>query len=189
MKSPINDISYHEIIRLFDYYEDGYLVWKINRGKCKVGDIAGCKDGLYWTVKINYRKYPLHRLIFLWHNKYLPENLVDHIDQNPSNNRIENLREVSHQCNMRNCRLSKNNSSGISGVSFISKSKKWQSTITINGKNVNLGLYKKFDDAVMIRWKKERELNWNGCNSTSSAYLYLKENKLLPKLKIRRIVH
>ena len=89
------------------------------------------------------------------------------------NNRIENLREVSKQCNGRNCKVSRRNTSGVTGVSFAKERNKWFAQIYTPEKKYTIGYFDTLLDAVRARWKKEVELNWNGCNSTSSAYLYL----------------
>ncbi len=53
--------------------------------------------------------------------------------------------------------LPSNNTSGVLGVSFDNRSKKWKAQITINGEYKNLGNYKKFEQAVLARSKVEPE--------------------------------
>ena len=56
------------------------------------GSVAGHKTTRgYINIKVDQRMYKAHRLIFLYHYGYMPE-IVDHIDCDPSNNRLENLR-------------------------------------------------------------------------------------------------
>jgi hypothetical protein len=66
---------------------------------------------------------------------------VDHIDGDKLNNRRENLRLVTSKQNSRNRRISKNNTSGYKGVTFLAKREKWLAQIWHQGKNMNLGLY------------------------------------------------
>jgi hypothetical protein len=142
--------------------------------------IAGYKNSLgYIQIKIDGEKHLAHRLVFLHEHGYFPENHIDHIDGNPSNNKIKNLREVSQQCNLRNTGNWITNTSGVKGVSWCKKGNKWMAKICVNGKQKNLGYYKNFNDAVMARYQAEKELNWKGCDSSSPAYLYLKQNNLL----------
>ena len=110
---------------------------------------------------------------------YLPENEIDHINRIKDDNRWCNLREVSRQCNVRNCSIGKNNKSGITGVGWVKKCNKWCSRITVSRKTICLGNYKEFSDAVKARWDAEVKYNFPNCNTTSSAYEYLKEHNLL----------
>ena len=128
---------------LFNYY-NGELFWKTPKARrVKVGSIAGSIDDEgYKRVSIDGKSYKIHRLVFLYHFDYLPEE-VDHIDGNKLNNLIENLRGVSKTQNQWNSRKPKTNKSGIKGVSWSKSAKKWQTGITINGKKC---FRKYFDD-------------------------------------------
>ena len=98
---------------------------------------------------------------------------------NKADNRIVNLREVGHICNMQNRVVSENNISGVSGVYWADDRKKWRAEITIHKKTKNLGSFANKDDAVIARFKEERgNPKWT-CQINSSAYKYLKENNLL----------
>ena len=91
------------------------------------------------------------------------------------NNKLENLREVSYQCNSRNCKLNSKNTSGITGVGWFKKVSKWKSYIRINGKHIFLGDYFDIVDAVSARLAAEQCIGWLGCNSTSPAYIYMEK--------------
>ncbi len=149
------------------------------------GTKAGYKDTQgYIVIGINSKLYKAHRLAWLYEKGYLPENKIDHLDRIRDNNRIINLREVSDTCSMQNTGNFKNNTSGVKGVSIHKKSNKWQVQIGIRGKNKHLGLFTNFEDAVLARWKEERDNpKWN-CHTDSSAYNYLKENNLLETKEI-----
>lgn len=176
----INSISYSRVRELFDYHEDGYLIWKIQNGNSiKIGDVAGSSSGEDRSqVQIDGTLYGAHRIIFLFHHKYLPE-LVDHEDKDKLNNKINNLRDVSRQCNNRNASVRKDNTSGVKGVCWHKKHNKWISRITLNKKLIHLGIFEHFEDAVKVRYEAEVELNWKGCETRSSAFLYMEENNLL----------
>jgi len=118
-----------------------------------------------------------HRLIFFYHNGYFPEGQVDHIDRNKKNNRIENLREVSRQCNLRNTGNSKANTSGVKGVSKHYSG--WKAGVTINGKNKHICYTKDFDEAVLYRFAIEQCIGWNNCDKNSPAMEYAIKNKLI----------
>lgn len=89
----MSELTQECVRSLFDY-RDGELYWKVSRGNgMKIGDLAGTvrTDG-YRSIQINGKLYLAHRLIFLYHYGYIPKE-IDHIDSNPSNNNISNLRE------------------------------------------------------------------------------------------------
>jgi hypothetical protein len=119
--------------------------------------------------------YLAHRLIFLYHFGYMPEHEVDHIDRSRANNRIENLREVSHTCNLRNSTQRSQTSSGVKGLSFHKPTQKWQANIVVNGASRYLGLYSDFAEAVAHRLAAEQCLDWSDCDSSSPAYQFMKE--------------
>jgi len=140
---------------LFDY-EDGNLIWKINKGRAKVGDIAGSNDNRgYKQLKLNQVCYRLHRLIWLWHGKELLGE-IDHIDRNKFNNKIENLRIVSKSENQWNTSKSENG-----GVGFHKASNKWRARITINNKSIYLGVFETRSEAQKVRDEAARR-RW-GC--------------------------
>ena len=132
-----------EALAILDY-RDGHLYWRENRSKrIKAGDEAGGIAGRYKnykTVKVDGCIYQLHRIIFLMHRGYLPEE-IDHIDGNGLNNDIENLRAATRSQNCRNKGAQKNNTSGFKGVSWQKRDKKWQAQIKLDGKAHHLGRF------------------------------------------------
>lgn len=83
--------------------------------------------------------------------------LVDHEDRSPRNNRRSNLRPSSRTENNRNSSISKNNTSGVVGVSFSKDKNKWKSYINLDYKQKFLGYYSDFEDAVKARLVAEIE--------------------------------
>ncbi len=142
--------------------------------------IAGCKNNNgYISICIDYKEILAHRLAWLYEYGYMPENMIDHIDRVRTNNFIINLREVGDSCSMQNTGMLKNNTSGVKGVSWHKISNKWSAQIKIHGKKKHLGLFTNFDDAVKARWEEENDNpNWT-CQTSSSAYSYLKEKNLI----------
>ncbi len=177
----MNITTYDTVRRLFEYRSEGALVWKEKRGlNLTKGVIAGWpgKDG-YWRVRVEGKAFRLHRVIFLWHHGYLPEIGVDHIDNNSLNNRIDNLREASQSCNMRNSGDYRNNKSGVKGVFWHKGNSMWLATIGVAGRPKNAGYYHDFDEAVLARLTAERCLEWKTCNSSGSAYVYAVNSGLI----------
>jgi len=98
--------------------ESGHLYWaKTMSGRAKAGNLAGSKNGEgYIQVQVKKRAYLAHRVAwFLTHGNW-PENDIDHINGDKTDNRIKNLRDVSKSMNQRNAKRRIDNTSGIIGV-------------------------------------------------------------------------
>ena len=159
------------------YYnpETGEFVWKKRRGGRKLSRAGGVQKSGYHTICIDYKSYQSHQLAWLYVHGYFPENDIDHRDKNPSNNIMSNLREISRPCNIRNSLISKNNSSGVTGVSFDESRNKWAACISVNYKTIHLGRYKDFDEAVCYRLAAEQCISWDECDANSTASEYVKK--------------
>lgn len=166
-------LSYDRVRELFDY-EEGHLYNKTYRSPRSLeGSKAGNPrvDG-YIQLCIDQKMYRLHRVIWLWHYGYLPENSLDHINNIKDDNRVENLREVSPQCNAINSNEPRNNSSGIRGIYFNPKQNRWVAQIKVNQRKVYLGQSSCKLEAACLRLAAEQCLQWETCNR-SSAYKYV----------------
>jgi len=82
---------------------------------------------------------------------------IDHINKKKNDNRKENLRFSNREENSYNSSKNKNNTSGVTGVSWLKKNNKWLSHITIKNKTHRLGLFENFENAVIARLKAEKE--------------------------------
>ena len=156
--------------------DTGEFIWRHDSAYHKSGAVAGwVKDTGHRVIDINSKKHHEHRLAWLYVYGYLPEHGIDHINRNPADNRIKNLREASQTCNMRNTGNRKNNVSGVKGVSRQKGSETWNAFITVNYKNKYLGCSKDFDEAVCIRLAAEQCLDWAGCDDRSPAYRHVQK--------------
>lgn len=97
-----------------------------------------------------------HRVAWAMHYGQWPSLCLDHIDGNPVNNKISNLREVTHAINGANKAKSKRNKSGFTGVSWNKSKGKWQARINLNGDQVWLGLHETKQGAIEARKKAEQ---------------------------------
>lgn len=170
-------ITQDRLKELLHYDPDtGIFRWKIRKPytSIKPGQKAGKTTQGYNHIGIDGKGYKAARLAFLYMEGYFPENLVDHENQITTDDRWENLREASKQCNARNSKIQSNNTSGVKGVG--KENKKWKVYIWIMGKPIRIGLFADFSDAVKARWEAEKEYGFPNCCTSSSAYLYLKEH-------------
>jgi hypothetical protein len=148
-----------KLVKEMFQYEKGKLFWKKNPGnQIHTGSIAGTiKPDGYCRIEIDGKSYYLHRLIFLYHNGYLPK-YIDHIDGNPRNNIVVNLREVTFSQNRMNSRKIKNTSSIYKGVNFHKRINKWQVRIGKAGERIHLGYYTTEEKAALAYNKAALEL-------------------------------
>lgn len=153
---PATDrLDAREISRLICYNpETGVFTYKPRDGdnsfNAKIaGKHAGRRrsDG-YVTVKLYGRHYQAARLAWACMKGEWPPGEVDHINGVPSDNRMENLRQATHQQNAMNRRRRSDNTSGYKGVSFNKQAGKWQATICISGRNCYLGLFASAEEAA-----------------------------------------
>lgn len=139
--------SANELHEIFTY-KDGKLYWKKKTAiRIKIGDEAGSDHGRgYLIVPIQYKHYYVHRIIYMMHHNNIPH-IVDHIDGNKSNNKIENLRPATREQNARNSIKQSNNTSGEKNVYWHKSSNKWQVSLSIDGKLKHCGSFANFEQA------------------------------------------
>jgi hypothetical protein len=138
-----------ELRNLLSYNPDtGEFIWIVRPSKAvKNGDIAGVIDKRgYRTIGIKGKIYKAHRLAWLYVHGSLPTGLIDHINGDKSDNKIQNLRDVFADGNSQNIRKpNKRNKSGFLGVIFFQN--KWRASITVNSKTQWLGDYSTPEEA------------------------------------------
>lgn len=164
--SKCSDIELtQEVVREILHYnpENGELVWKerglhwfreerhqkifnrIHAGnspkrltKTTVGYVK-CRIGVLG------RYYGAHQIIWLWMTGEWPKEYIDHIDRDATNNRWSNLREATSSENAKNRSKQRNNSSGVTGVSWDKEKGLWRASVRIKGKLNNLGYFARED--------------------------------------------
>lgn len=185
-----NKVTHELLLSRFDYdRETGCLIWKerpLSEFKTKAswaswnakypGRVAGTEtEGrVEVTLKIGEGdpvRYKAHRLIWFYVYGDWPEEgkVVDHIDGDSTNNRLENLRVVDHTTNNRNKRLQRNNTSGRVGVSWDARSQRWVAQGVKRGRPFYLGQSPCWEVACQIRERWEQgEGNYTDRNGSST---------------------
>ena len=148
-------------------YEDGKLFWKRVPYQCTnmLGEQAGKKPGTNGYLNVNCKvvshgkPQPIHRVVWTMFNDTPPKGMhIDHINRDKLDNRIENLRCVTPGQNILNSKLSKNNTSGVTGVRFQPRGGKWTARVMIDRKEKHLGSFETFEEAKAAREKAVRDL-------------------------------
>lgn len=163
------------------------LSWKVHRKNRRKDLIAGCKDSRgYWKITIDYKVYLVHRIIWLIHKGSISKELViNHIDNNPSNNLIENLEQCTQAENCRRKGLHKLDQTGLRFHS-INDCEYWRAQYTdLQGKIyfkyfsiTRFGFSKALQDAIFWRDMMIIKLNDQG-----AGYTMDKENNVKSFLK------
>lgn len=135
MKDIYSEIDWGSIF-FYNPESPSGLSWLVDSGWKRHGDIAGSMTWndknqtkpKCWDVRRGNRLYKVHRIIWILHHGHIDDSLViNHRDNNPHNNLIENLELVSQAINMRKCKVHNsqavqvNNSSGSNGVAVVHK--------------------------------------------------------------------
>lgn len=144
-----NSITQEELKAQFNYDQETGLFTRIKvmsrfNTKSKVGDVANYvhNDG-YITIVINRIGYRAHRLAWLYIHGEFPKEQIDHINRITTDNRIVNLREATMVENQRNQGIQKNNTSGILGVYWHKRHKRWIAKCI-----KHIGSYKTIEEAT-----------------------------------------
>lgn len=163
-------ITAEYVRKLLDYDpESGHMRWRVREPdenydahSCKMlnardaGKIAGTLNTQnYVLIELLGRKYGVHQLAWLCTTGVWPDGEVDHINGDPSDNRLKNLRLVTLAQNRRNAARRKDNTSGVTGVRLDTATGKWHAYLRYNKKLLQLGRYSDFALAVEARKQAE----------------------------------
>lgn len=151
-------ISHSELLLQFEYCKtSGLFVRKFYRDR--YGELVAVnyeivgknrKSKGYLRVSINGKRYLIHKLAIFYVTGVYPEDEIDHIDGDSSNNSISNLREVGRKENRKNLKKYITNSSGVTGV-HISSSGKFYAQIRHNGINYCSKYFEDMESAIEAR--------------------------------------
>jgi len=109
---------------------------------------------------ISGSKTYIHRLVWLMEHGYWPKQPIDHINGDPLDNRVENLRMVDYKANNQNLAVYRNNTSGYMGVERLPNGK-YRARITVDGKRIHLGMYFTKEAAAEARQLAEKQYGFH----------------------------
>lgn len=143
-------LSHDRLCHLLSYdSETGVFRWRVSNSRRRAaGSVAGhvTTDGRV-QLRIDKKLYKAHRVAWFYVHGRWPEHLLDHINGNPTDNRLCNLREVNNRQNAMNMRLKPNTKSGLKGAFYVNHLDKWGATIRVDGKPLILGYFKTPEEA------------------------------------------
>lgn len=135
-------------------YADGKLLWKVKRARCvKVGEEAGSLHDGYVRLHLTGMggKMFAHNIVWeMFHGPIPDGQMVDHINGDRSDNRIENLRLVTRSQNAMNQKLRKNSKSGVKNVTWYPSHNSWLVKLVVNGKRKHIGYFKDLELAELV---------------------------------------
>lgn len=154
--APLNEIQI-KLRNLFSYdKETGEFI------DLKTGESPSYKHNGYNYISRYGFKMSEHKLIVLYMlGKVFPNSEVDHINHVRDDNSWGNLRIVDRKFNSMNLSQHKSNTSGVSGVAWHKQRNKWRAFIMIDYKQIALGLFTEFEDAVKARKEAEQKYNFH----------------------------
>jgi hypothetical protein len=137
--------------------DTGIFTWTDKAPHKVIGKVAGSKQKYgHLVAKIDGVNFPLHRLAWIFMYGVNPVEHIDHINGNPADNRIENLRLATRSLNMQNLKKAKvNNKCGLLGVS--PNGDRWKAEIRIDGKKTYLGTFDTAEEAHNIYLTAKRQ--------------------------------
>ncbi len=142
-------IKLSDVKEKYEYHQGGYLVYaKTVGGHVVKGRRAGTadKDGRA-VVVVNGKLRQASQVIFLICHGYLPE-MVDHINGDVSDNRIENLRAADKYTNQWNSKKSTRNTSGVKGVYFKKRIGMWVTKVQVKNRRYSAGQFNSLEAAA-----------------------------------------
>lgn len=156
-----SDLPAEALRELLAYNPDtGVFVWRQNHQFHKVaGKRAGTLSRAgYRYISIKGHKMLAHRLAWLYVHGVWPDGLIDHINGDPDDNRIANLRVATHGENMQNRqRANRNNSTGMMGVRRYYN--RWRAVISVGRTSIPLGIFDSPEEAHEAYLAAKRELH------------------------------
>lgn len=148
---PNNPPTQGLLHQIYDYDPNtGSLTYKRDfYRRVKGSNVTSQTNNGYLVVTLD-KTYLAHRIIWLMQTGDFPE-FVDHINHDRTDNRWNNLRDVSKQTNAENKSVNQNNTTGYMGVSQIKSTGRYRASLTRDRKHIHLGVFNTAEEAHQAR--------------------------------------
>lgn len=178
-------ITQAELKEKVDYNPDTGLFVR----KDKKNTVWALTNTGYLRITLKNKEYLQHRLAWLYVYGSFPKDEIDHINGIRSDNRICNLRDVSHRENLQNQTYHRNGK--LAGCRYVSKIQKWRSRIVVNGKRYEVGVFKTEEEAskayLEASGNLELFLQKKNSRKVTNIYFNRKTNRYIARKMINRI--
>jgi hypothetical protein len=145
--------------------ETGRFTWRVDRSpRVKAGDRPQAPTAAgYFRAGIDGQLHYLHRLAWLYVHGVWPAGVIDHINGDVQDNRIENLRDVPHVVNMQNLkRARRDNGTKLLGVYFRKDTGRYSASIKTPERSLALGCFDTAEEAHTAYINAKRNMH-QGC--------------------------
>jgi hypothetical protein len=150
LSPPPAALTHEKLVEHLHYdRKTGIFVWRVClSNSARVGKIAGYEhSGGRWMIGISGTYIYAHRLAWFYVTGSWPLHEIDHINGRPSDNRFVNLREATRSQNAKNLGKRRDNTSGMTGVTWDQCMLRWHARIMVDGTMLRLGYFIKKADA------------------------------------------
>jgi hypothetical protein len=146
------DVEHERLLALLHYDPlTGEFRWKERRGVVFDKNAGSDRGDGYFSICVDGKRYLVHRLAWFYVHGLWPIHQIDHINGNPSDNRLANLREATNSQNQQNTGPRSSNSKSGHKCVYLHKSGKWYARITVNNRTFTEGYFADKADAVEAR--------------------------------------
>lgn len=135
-------LTHQRLLEALDY-DPATGMFRHKEKKCHIhpGDIAGSNYPDYVRIYIDGKSYKAHRLAWFYVTGSWPTRFLDHANGDKRDNSIANLREADRSENGANIPVKSHNTSGLKGVSWYARTKRWKAQIQVKGRKIFLGYH------------------------------------------------
>jgi hypothetical protein len=125
--------------------DSGIFYWNVSGNGRTAGAVAGSRTisngNEYIAISVDGKRYLAHRLAFLYMLGKFPDNITDHGDNDGTNNAWTNLADVTHTTNLQSDNIPARGVSGVRGVYWQAKARRWSACYMRHGERHYLGLF------------------------------------------------